>query len=247
MADDYLRHADEYQEAKRQPWRTYLEQPSALQLLGDLTDRSVLDLACGEGYYSRLLRRHGAGSVLGVDRCSDMVALAQAQEQRHPEGIVYRVGDASNLALDQQFDLIFAAYLFNYARTRSELEAHCRTISRLLRPGGRLVAINNDPSDPPSNFLTGLPYGFSKHLDGPLIEGAEIHYRFALEDGGVFELTNYFLSRALMQDVMEHCGLSDVRWHQPQLAPEGLKALGAEYWEAIVAAPPFCLIEARYQ
>lgn len=26
MADDYLGHSDEYQEAKRQPWRTYLEQ-----------------------------------------------------------------------------------------------------------------------------------------------------------------------------------------------------------------------------
>ena len=67
MADDYLGHADEYQEAKRQPWRTYLEQPSALKLLGDLTDRSVLDLACGAGYYSRLCQTAGARRVVGFN------------------------------------------------------------------------------------------------------------------------------------------------------------------------------------
>ena len=149
MADDYRGHADDYQEAKRQPWRTYLEQPSALQLVGDLTGLSVLDLACGEGYYSRLLRRHGAGSVLGVDRSSDMVALAQHQEQRHAEGIVYQVGDVSSLELDQEFDLIFAAYLFNYARTRSELEAHCRTISPLRVRGAGLWPSTTTPQTPP--------------------------------------------------------------------------------------------------
>ena len=36
---DYQGHAAGDQTAKRQPWRTYLEQPSAL---------AVLDLGCGE-------------------------------------------------------------------------------------------------------------------------------------------------------------------------------------------------------
>ena len=36
---DYQGHAAGYQTAKRQPWRTYLEQPSAL---------AVLDLGGGE-------------------------------------------------------------------------------------------------------------------------------------------------------------------------------------------------------
>ena len=45
---DYQGHAAGYQTAKRQPWRTYLEQPSALALLGDLSHQTVLDLGCGE-------------------------------------------------------------------------------------------------------------------------------------------------------------------------------------------------------
>ena len=241
---DYQGHAGDYQSAKRQPWRTYLEQPSALALLGDLSGQSVIDLGCGEGHYSRLLKQLGAAQVLGIDLSSDMVELARSQERSHPLGISYRVGDAVDLAQEKPVDLAFAGYLFNYARDRDELRAQFRTASSLLRPGGRLVALNSNPDDPPSNFEAGRPYGYSKSIDGPLVEGSAIHYRFALEDGGVFELTDYYISRAVMQTVMEGCGLQQVRWPQPTLAQEGVEALGADYWTAIVATPPFCLIEA---
>ena len=73
---DYQGHAADYQTAKRQPWRTYLEQPSALALLGDLSGQSVIDLGCGEGHYSRLLNQLGAAQVLGIDLSGDMVELA---------------------------------------------------------------------------------------------------------------------------------------------------------------------------
>ena len=209
---DYQGHATGYQTAKRQPWRSYLEQPSALALLGDLSGSSVLDLGCGEGHYTRLLRQLGADQVLGVDLSSDMVELARAQEKSHPLGIDYRVCDAAELKLQTTFDLVFAGYLFNHARNREELRAQFSTVCDLLRPGGRLVALNNNPDDPPSNFEAGRPYGYSKSIDGPLVEGAGIHYRFELEGGGVFTLTDYYISRAVMQTVMEGCGPQQVRW-----------------------------------
>jgi len=241
---DYQGHAADYQTAKRQPWRTYLEQPSALALLGDLSGQSVIDLGCGEGHYSRLLNQLGAAEVLGIDLSGDMVELARSQERSHPVGIHYQVGDAADLVLEQPVDLVFAGYLFNHARNREELRAQFRTVSSLLRPGGRLVALNNNPDDHPSNFKAGRPYGYSKSIDGPLVEGAAIHYRFVLEDGGVFELTDYYISREVMQMLMEDCGLQQVRWPQPILAEKGVEALGADYWTAIMATPPFCLIEA---
>ena len=42
---DYQGHAAGYQTAKRQPWRTYLEQPSALALLGEVMQMLMED--CG--------------------------------------------------------------------------------------------------------------------------------------------------------------------------------------------------------
>ena len=131
--------------AKRQPWRTYLEQPSALSLLGDLSSLSVLDLGCGEGHYTRLLRQLSADQVPGVDLSSDLIELARAQELSHPLGVDHRVCDAAELKLQTTFDLVFAGHLFNHARDREELPAQFSSVSSLLRPGGRLVALNNTP------------------------------------------------------------------------------------------------------
>jgi len=76
------------------------------------------------------------------------------------------------------------------------------------------------------------------------VKGAAIHYRFELEDGGAFELTDYYICLEVMQTLMEGCSLRQVRWPEPVLAQEAVEAKGAEYWTAIVATPPFCLIEA---
>ena len=55
MSTDYDAVAEEYKRSKLAPWRTYLERYSLLNLLGEVRGKSVLDLACGEGFYSRLV------------------------------------------------------------------------------------------------------------------------------------------------------------------------------------------------
>ncbi|WP_067326225.1 hypothetical protein [Synechococcus sp. MIT S9504] len=72
----------------------------------------------------------------------------------------------------------------------SDDQGHAADCQTAKRPGGWLVAFNNKPDDRPSNFEAGRPYGDSKSIDGLLLERAAIHDRFALEDGGVFELTD---------------------------------------------------------
>src|SRR5262245_6598559 len=94
MEAEYDRIAEQYRDAKLQPWRLHLEVYTFLQLVGDLSGKAVLDLACGEGFYSRILKRHGAARVVGVDLSARMIELARAEEAREPLGIEYRVGDA---------------------------------------------------------------------------------------------------------------------------------------------------------
>jgi ubiquinone/menaquinone biosynthesis C-methylase UbiE len=53
MATDYNKIAKEYQASKIQPWQKYVEVHSLFKLAGDLTNKSVLDLACGDGFYTR--------------------------------------------------------------------------------------------------------------------------------------------------------------------------------------------------
>src|SRR6516162_8632779 len=135
MRTDYNTIAAEYKKAKQQPWRTYIEHFTLFELIGDLSGKSVLDLACGEGFYTRFLKKGGAAKAVGVDLSERMIELAKAEEARQPLGIDYFARDAKTLDLPDKFDLVIAGYLLNYAATKDELLAMCQAIARHLKPG----------------------------------------------------------------------------------------------------------------
>ena len=242
MDTDYDRIAGQYKRAKLQPWRAHVERYTLLRLVGDLAGKSVIDLACGEGYYSRELRRRGAARVVGVDLSGAMIGLAEAEEARDPLGIEYRVGDARALEEPAQFDLAFAAYLLNYAHTAEELTRMCRAVAHALKPGGRFVTANNNPAEPPANFPAGRAYGYSKRVEGELVDGAPVVWEFLLPDGA-FEVTNYYLGVEAMEEAFRAAGLREVRWHSPEVSPEGLREFGPGHWAAFLACPPVAFIE----
>src|SRR5262249_40916249 len=165
----------------------------------------VIDLACGEGYYTRALRQQGAARVVGVDLSRAMIGLAEAEEARRPLGVEYRVGDVRALEVAREFDLTFAAYLLNYARTAGELTQRCGAVAGALRPGGRFVTANSDPAGAATDFPAGRAYGFSRRVEGELVEGAPVVWEFFLPEGS-FEVTNYYLSVRTMEAAFRAAG-----------------------------------------
>src|SRR4051794_5212534 len=93
MTDLYADIAEDYKKSKLRPWRQHIEGYTLFSLIGDLRGKSVLDLACGEGFYTRQLKQRGAARVAGVDISEQMIALARAEEARKPLGIDYYVQD----------------------------------------------------------------------------------------------------------------------------------------------------------
>jgi predicted RNA methylase len=67
MATNYDEIAAEYKRAKQQPWRLHVEHFTLFKLLGDLRGKNVIDLACGEGFFTRSIKWAGAARVVGVD------------------------------------------------------------------------------------------------------------------------------------------------------------------------------------
>jgi toxoflavin synthase len=242
MTTNYDPIAEQYQRSKQQPWRTYIEAFGLLDLLGDAAGRSVLDLACGEGFYTRLARQRGAARVTGVDLSEGMIQLARKQEAAHGLGIEYLVADARYFQPAQPYDVVMAAYLLNYAHDRQELQAMCDGIARCLRAGGRFVTVNGSAS---LNFSTApsyRKYGFQTTVAGPWCEGAPIGWTFLLENGE-FTIENYHLDRAAHEAAFWAAGFREIRWHEPRVSPEGEAAFGPTFWNDFLAHSPITLIE----
>ncbi|MBM3650017.1 MAG: class I SAM-dependent methyltransferase [Alphaproteobacteria bacterium] len=204
--------AAEYAASKQLPFRWIVEAPTLFQLADDVRGKSVLDLACGEGIYARKLARRGAGPVLGIDLSAAMVERARASEREQPLGIAYRVGDAADLGTVGAFDLVLASYLFNYAQDARQLLAFARTVAANLKPGGRLVGINDNPRTALGRFGSYAAYGFSREVERPQRDGARIRYTFPLPDGSSFGFDNFWLAPATYQSVFAEAGLADFRF-----------------------------------
>jgi SAM-dependent methyltransferase len=103
--------------------------------LGDVQGRKVLDFGCGTGRISAWLVEGGA-AVEGVDVTSEMVDAARVGVP----GASFRVVDGSTLPFeDGSFDVVVSVYVLQYYVAREE--SVFRELARVLRSGGRLVAI----------------------------------------------------------------------------------------------------------
>jgi len=76
---DFVRKGKDY-------YRDELNNPATFQLIGDVRGLLVLDLACGEGYNTRILARKGA-KVVGVDFSETLIELAKQEEDEEKLGI----------------------------------------------------------------------------------------------------------------------------------------------------------------
>src|ERR671937_1139502 len=112
-----------------------------LDLLGDLTDREVLDAGCGEGFLARVLAARGA-RVTGLDLAPRLVQMAR---EKDPHGAIdYRVADLSRPLpeLAGRCERIGSHLMLNDV---SDHRGFAATLAALARPGGRAVLAFNNP------------------------------------------------------------------------------------------------------
>ncbi len=230
MPTHYDDIAEQYKRSKAVDWRHHIEQHSLAVLLGDISGKAILDLACGEGHYTRLLRALGGARVMGVDLSPRMIELAEENERQQPLGVRYQTGDARYVQAGENFDLVVAAYLLNYARTQQELLEMCRAVARHLKPGGRFVTVNNNPLQRPDRFEATRKYGFVKAADEEIVEGTPIRYIFYL-DSETFSIENYHLNADTHEWALRETGLSGVAWHPVQLSPAEAGGENRAHWD----------------
>lgn len=241
MATDYNQIAEQYREAKQQPWRSLVEEYSFLKLIGDLTGKRVVDLACGEGFFTRKLKLRGAETVVGTDISEEMIELAATQEAKDPLGIEYRVEDARAIGPSLDFDVAVSAWLLVYAHDREELAVMCRGLARQLKPGGRFVTFTTNPDLYAFDDVDYRKYGFNIGLEDQVHEGATILWNIHLGDESI-DIENYYLPQEAYTSALEDAGFRDVVFHSLSLSPDASGA--ADYWAKMLNDPPAIMIEA---
>ena len=151
---------------------------------------SVLDLACGTGFYSYPFLKSGASKVVGVDISPAMIDEARAASSQIPSSgsatIDFKVADCSKPVSYEggPFDIVFGAWLLNYAPSGREMVDMFRNVALNLKDGGRFVAVTPVPTNDPPAFIEAERTARPSESGGS--GGLVCYVKGAVEDGFLF-------------------------------------------------------------
>lgn len=143
--------------------------PDTNEVLVDLllagSHAAVLEVGCGPGLLAERLRLEHGVLVKALDISERMVELARER------GVEAVAGDVQSLPFeDESFDAVLAAWMLYHV---PDIDLGVREIWRVLRPGGRLLAVTNGADHLRElSELIGIEGGFTRTFSGE--NGTEI-------------------------------------------------------------------------
>ena len=129
---------DTFVESGADYYRIEVHGPALLAVCEPLLGQRVLDLGCGQGYFSRRLAGRGA-EVSAIDISARLLALAERREARERLGIRYHCLAAAAVAQHwpvDSFDLVAACMSL---QDMADVPSALGGAAAVLRPGGRMV------------------------------------------------------------------------------------------------------------
>ncbi|MFC6063698.1 class I SAM-dependent methyltransferase [Streptomyces ochraceiscleroticus] len=230
---------------KSLPLTRYGEVPSFLGMVGNVSGKSVLDLACGTGFYSREFKRRGATDVLGVDISVEMIAAARKIEQRDPLGVRYEVGDVAELRpLHRRFDIAVGVQCLNYAEDIAAMERMCCNIHRSLVPGGEFFVLAQNP-DYRFDCASLDQYGFRCEPTGEEAETGPRSRVTALLDPQPISIVSTVPRREVYEECLRVAGFGAAEWVPLQVSEAGMREFGEDFWADLLAHPPLEMLRCR--
>lgn len=119
----------------------HYERPFMTSRLPELGGRSVLDLGCASGFYSRYCLDRGA-EVTCVDASATMVEHTVARCEGRVRGHVHDLAEPMAFLDDASIDVIICSLVLHYVRDWDRTLAE---FARVLKPSGRCVISTHHP------------------------------------------------------------------------------------------------------
>ncbi|MDD5109809.1 MAG: class I SAM-dependent methyltransferase [Patescibacteria group bacterium] len=140
--------------------------PNLLRLLDLQPGDTVLDVACGQGFFTRQFWQAGA-NVIGTDIAPELIALAKKNIPRATgrPAITFQVAPANNLAFAKEKSVDKATVILAIQNIE-DIDGTLRECRRVLKPGGGLYLVLNHPA---FRIPKGSAWGYD--------ENAKVQYR----------------------------------------------------------------------
>ena len=136
----YRSRASEYDQVYLKPERQDDLRDIERCLPGKFSGATVLEIACGTGYWTRFIAQ-SAAHIVAIDTSPETMRIAEGRVPA--EKVRFLVGDAYNLPPHLgKFGAAFAGFWFSHV-PKAQRRAFLRGLHALLKPGAKVVLLDN--------------------------------------------------------------------------------------------------------
>ena len=211
--NDYDELSASYQFTDTKPDKKYSTYPTVAKMLGDINDKTILDLGCGSGFFTFNFANSGAKKVIGIDNSSEQIRLAEEKKLPNTEFIC---GDIYKIDFPKA-DIINAPYVINYANVKEDLIKLFEKVYNSLPFGGKFSGVIDLPEN-----LNIKKYGATKNISGEKVDGANIKIQLFNNEELICALNSKYYLPETIEQLLLLAGFKEVIWFKAIVSQEGL-------------------------
>ncbi len=211
-----------YEKTNEKPDKKYVILPTSLKILGNLKDKIVIDIGCGDGFFTKEISKD-AKFVYGIDNSKEQIAKAKKVAL---ENVKYILEDM-NKYIYPACDIILSPFVLNYLKEEKQVSLLLQRFYNALNKGGKIVGILDMPKRKVHNLKK---FGVIKKIDS-FQEGQKIDVELYNGENHIITLHSYYHDLKVIEKLLQNTGFKKIVWHKPIISEEGIKEKGEEFWK----------------
>ncbi len=216
------------------PVRNFLHYPTVIKLLGNLSDSFVLDIGCGDGLFDRKLNQEFGTRVVGYDKASDLISIANKIEKEKPLGNEYFVADPLSFVSKNNFDNAVSVMVLPYSPDEKYLNNFFNSAYKHLKNKGKFISVVFNPNF--KFFDEVVANRVFKKLPSNKVE---VNFLNPIEKTVKFtaQLSQFTISD--YEKSAKEAGFKNIFWENLYPNETGHVSLGKEFWKLCEEKQPY--------
>jgi ubiquinone/menaquinone biosynthesis C-methylase UbiE len=239
--------SDAYQETEEFRFNNYVVNPHVENLIGSVSDKSLLEVGCGFGRYLEIFNKRNPHRLVGCDISNNQIELCQKNIKSN--NLKLHTLDFCDINIPEilgveEYDIFYSIFVILYVDSLNKVQRFIENAFKCLKKGGEFLICTLDISSAshhPKVFdILKFPV---KPLtaNGTYIDGCPIE----IEITENCIVTCYQRNLSTLKQLMEMAGFKNVHKSELFLDTIALKAFTSEELNIIKESNILCMIKAE--
>lgn len=212
------------------PSKQFVQYPFILNELGDVSDKKILDIGCGDGILTKQIADRGA-IVVGYDTSEKLIN--KAKESYSGDQIKYEVATPQTFNSDIKFDFAISNLVFPCAEDYLDLKGFFNSAFSHLKDNTSFISATLNP-----DFKRMGQKLYNRRFTH--VGKDKIKVEFFKDDGSpTFSILDSFFSKDTYEKAAKESGFEKIEWKKMLIDPAGIDKMGEDFWSGYEEDCPY--------